>query len=124
MPICIIIMANKYLSRNTVEIPISPNAGFKIAIESHAPQGVSCLKVTLADGELTEGIPESAVTNGWFTINAKSKVGTGMIEFQYSDGITEQINVKVFDPSAPPTGADVSFYVPKSAKSVTLIIER
>lgn len=125
MPICVkIIMVNKYLNTAEVYIPISPNAGCKIAVESHAPAGVTCINVTRQDEALTENVPEWAVTNGWFTINALQKTGSALITFNYSDGVTEQINVKVYDPSAPPTNTDVSFTVPKSAQSVTLIIER
>ena len=117
-------MANKYLSETKIILPVAPNEGHKHVIESHAPQGVTCVKVVRQDENLTEGIPEWAVSNGWFTINALRKTGSALITFEYSNGITEQINVSVYDPSAPPITDNVLFTVPKTAGSVTLIIER
>lgn len=116
-------MANLYLSKTAVDIPIRPNDGYKIGIDSRAPSGVSCTGISYQDPDLTEGIPTSAVTNGWFTINAQAKLGRGDITFQYSDGHTETISVNVYDPSAP-TINRVTFNVGKTVNEVLLVIER
>lgn len=117
-------MSNKYLSTTVADlVPCAIDANrCKAPVSVFTHPLVACTQVAFSAPGIVDGIPLSAINEGkWFTVNALA-VGAVDVSFLFNDGTTDVIHVTVTDPNAPVDSMQVT--VPKSIKTVVLVIER